>query len=400
MTATEAIPGGPPPWARRTANALLAVTAVSLPLSTTGMQAGIIGLGVLSAAALVGRWGVVRRTPLDGVLAIFYGVLALSTLASGAPGQAIGWPRLWVVLTYFTVFWWLEDSAHATRFVRLVVGVALLSAVYGVVQHFTGADWYRRLLGRRSAVRPRDTESTGYAVVGFFRNYLTYAHVMLFPLAWAGALVLRGAWLGMVTAPLVVLALAFSTSRGAWLAALGMAGTFALVSGGRRAAWMLVGLAAVASVAFAATPELRAQAAHMFTTGGDNAGRVAIYRANLDVIHDHPVLGLGFGRYQRASKPYYDAHPDADRRSHAHSNYLQIGAEAGLVGLAAFCLLYATILLRGWPAVVTGGWPALGAWVGVVGFLIGGLTQYSFGDNEVALIMWVATAVLMRCREG
>jgi hypothetical protein len=35
----------------------------------------------------------------------------------------------------------------------------------------------------------------------------------------------------------------------------------------------------------------------------------------------------------------------------------------------------------------------------MVGFLIGGITQYSFGDNEVAAAMWLALAVLMRCRE-
>jgi O-antigen ligase len=132
---------------------------------------------------------------------------------------------------------------------------------------------------------------------------------------------------------------------------------------------------------------------------------VAIYRANLDVVHDHPVLGLGFGRYKTAAGPYYARHPAADRRSHAHNNFLQIAAEAGLVGLAAFGLLWATVLLRGWPALAAAGddgeWAAAaGAWAGVVGFLVGGLTQYNFGDNEVALAMWAGLAVLVRCRTG
>jgi O-antigen ligase len=82
-----------------------------------------------------------------------------------------------------------------------------------------------------------------------------------------------------------------------------------------------------------------------------NAGRLGIYKANLDIVRDHPVFGLGFGRYQRAARPYYDRHPDADRRSHAHNNFLQIAAEAGLVGLAAFTLLFATMLRFGIEAV-------------------------------------------------
>src|SRR5262249_44703296 len=153
-------------------------------------------------------------------------------------------------------------------------------------------DWYRSLLGRRTAVRPREAGGAGYAVVGFFRNYLTYAHTMIFPLTWAGALALRGAPLGLVAAPLVVVAIAFSTARGAWLAALGAAGALLLVARERRAARLIAGLAAAAAVAFVLTPDLRAQAAHMFATGGSNAGRMAIYRANLDIVRLHPMLGL------------------------------------------------------------------------------------------------------------
>jgi O-antigen ligase len=139
--------------------------------------------------------------------------------------------------------------------------------------------------------------------------------------------------------------------------------------------------------------------------GGANAGRVGIYAANLDIIHDHPVLGLGFGRYQAAAGPYYDRHPDADRRSHAHSNFLQIAAEAGLAGLAAFGLVYATALRRGWAAMRDAAGPetervAAGAWAGIVGFLVGGVTQYTFGDAEVAITMWTALAVLMHCDEA
>jgi O-antigen ligase len=143
----------------------------------------------------------------------------------------------------------------------------------------------------------------------------------------------------------------------------------------------------------------------MFVRGGPNAGRVGIYAANLDIIHDHPVLGLGFGRYQTAARPYYDAHPDADRRSHAHNNFLQIAAEAGLVGLGAFALLYAMALRLGWTAIREAPdrdtWQvAAGACAGLLGFLVGGLTQYTFGDAEVAIAMWTALALLMRCHEA
>jgi len=395
---------GPPLAARRAADTLLGFTAAAIPLSTTGMEAGVLGLAALSCAALVGKWGVVRGTPLDGVLALFAGVMALSTLASGHPLEASGWVRLWIALAYFVVFWWLRDPAHAVRLARVIVVAGAVAAAYGVLQHFTGADWYRTLLGRPTYVYPREPGTPGYAVVGFFRSYLTFAHVMIFPLAWAlaGALAGRAAALG--AALLVVLALVFSTARGAWLAALAVAAALALVARDRRARLVLPACAAAAGLAFAVTPALRAEAAHMFSASGANAGRVGIYRANLEIVHARPLLGLGFGRYRTAAPAYYAAYPAADRRSHAHNNFLQMAAEAGLAGLAAFGLVYATVLRRGAETIERAPdgatWAAAaGAWAGVVGFLVGGLTQYTFGDAEVAIAMWVALAILARLGE-
>jgi hypothetical protein len=41
----------------------------------------------------------------------------------------------------------------------------------------------------------------------------------------------------------------------------------------------------------------------------------------------------------------------------------------------------------------------VGGCTGIVTFLLAGLTQYSFGDAEVAIGMWLTTAVVMRCAE-
>jgi hypothetical protein len=395
---------GPPPWARRAADVLLAFTVVAIPLSTSGMQIGVGALAALSALGAVGRWGIVRRTPLDGALGLLFAVLAFSTLVSGDPLRAGGWSRLWVVVAYPVFFWWIRDRGHAVRLARLFVLASAFVAAYGIVQNVTGIDVYRTALGRPKAALPRGPGHSGYAVVGFFANYLTFAHMMVFPLGFAGALALRGDRLGLLASPLIAAALMLSTARGAWLAALAVAAALVLVGRPRRALPALAAAAVAVVLAFALRPDLREHATRMFLPGGENVGRVGIYRANFDIIHDQPVLGLGFGRYKRAATPYYDRHPEADRRSHAHSNYLQMAAEAGLVGLAAFAFVWAQALRLGWAGLArapdAAAWSAAaGAWVAVVGFLVGGITQYTFGDNEVALTMWVTVAILMRCRE-
>lgn len=379
--------------------------AASAPLSISGMQIAMGGLIGLSLASGVLGWGVVRRTPLDVPLAIMFGAFALSTLAGGQVPEAKGWLRpLWLLSAYFVVFWWLRDREHAWRLARWVVLAGAVAGAYGILQHFTGADWWRVALGRATRVKPRVAGAEGYAVVGFFRNYLTYAHAMIFPLAWSGAFALRGDRIALLGAALLTGSVIFSTARGVWIGAAAGAALLALLAGGRGAWRLLAAAAGLAAVSVALSPGLREQAAPLLTLGGANAGRAAIYRANLDIIHDHPVLGLGFGRYKAAAAPYYDAHPAADRRSHAHSNVLQIAAEAGLLGLAAFCLLFAVILGRGLDAVRRARddrqWATTaGAWVGIATFFLAGFTQYSFGDAEVVIGMWLAAAIVLRCAE-
>jgi O-antigen ligase len=390
---------------RRLADVLLALTAISLPLSITGMQIGIIGLAVLAGIAWLAGWELVGETPLNGVLALFFVTLAVSTLVSGAPLEAEGWKRPWVVIGYFAVFWWLRDRAQARRFALLTVAAGGLVAAYGIVQHYAGIDLYRSLLGRPRRVRPRVDGVEGYAVVGFFRTYVTFAHAMLVPLGWAVAFALRGWRSAGLAAGLLVVAMLFSTARAVWVSIAAVA-ALVLLLGWRRHAWRAVAIGVVvAGLAVAASPGLRDQAAPIFTLDAANTARLAIYRANLDVIRDHPVFGLGFGRYKTAAQPYYDRHPEADRRSHAHSNFLQIAAEAGLVGLLALTLVLATALRFGWEAMAAApdgdAWAtAAGAWIGLWGLVIAGINQYNFGDNECAVGLWAAMAVLMRCRQG
>lgn len=368
------------------------------------MQIGIGLLGGLSVLALVCGWSVMRPTPLDRHLALFFGCLALSTVVSGHPLQAVGWLKVWTVLAYFVVYWWLDGAGGARRFLSTLAGSGALAAVYGVIQHFTGIDWYRQLLGRQRRVRPRTHGDPRFAVVGFFRNYLTFAHTMSVPYASALSLGLStdGRW--TIAAVVIMTAILFSSARGAWLAVLASTVTVVAIGRGRRAGVVVLAMVAVGAIAVGQSDALQKEIGSMFALSGENAGRVAIYEVNLQVVHDHPWFGLGFGRYLRAARPYYLDAAGADRRSHAHNNFLQVAAESGLVGLAAFALLFAHALRLGLDAVHGPAPPArataVGAFAAIVGFLVGGLTQYTFGDGEVAIAMWCTLAVLMRCRPG
>jgi O-antigen ligase len=137
-----------------------------------------------------------------------------------------------------------------------------------------------------------------------------------------------------------------------------------------------------------------------------NIGRSQIWQANLDMIEDRPLLGWGYGNYRKFRDPYYQRYPEADTTAHAHNNFLQMWVDTGIVGLGTFLFLFWIVLRAGWqayrllpPTEEPLRCLALGGVLAVVGFLLGGLTQYNFGDAEVVVVFWATVAVVMRTRE-
>jgi len=399
----------PPPrgwWDRARAIALTAFV-VSLPLSISGAEIALGVLLALTVAGLAQGWMRWTRTPLDRPLLVFLSILVISTLSGGPTAAALDAYRgLWVMGAYVVTVGLVADAAEARRLGRVLVLTATAVAVYGIVQHFTGLDVYRTLAGREIEVKPYEHDPTRFVVIGFFPSYLTYAHSVLIPLGFAvaaaigpaGLSIHRGASAGC--ALLMGTALVLSTARGAWIAAGAMALAATLTAGRRAGAGVLVGAGLVGALLVLSVPGLRSEARSLVDRTA-NARRLAIYQANLDLLVDHPVLGVGFGNYERRAREYYDRHPLADRRSHAHNSFLQIAAEAGGVGLAAFCwILGRTSAMGRWLRL----WalerrpelwaPAVGGWLGLVGFVVGGLTQHTFGDSECVMPLWFAVGVL------
>ncbi len=78
-----------------------------------------------------------------------------------------------------------------------------------------------------------------------------------------------------------------------------------------------------------------------------NSERVAHWVAGINMFVDHPLLGVGIGNYQYAYPVY---HPGIFvlPLGHAHNYYINMAAEAGLLGLTAFILfLLATFVVGG-----------------------------------------------------
>lgn len=175
-----------------------------------------------------------------------------------------------------------------------------------------------------------------------------FAHVIgcgLITLLLATALYLsfsRGAWLGAATAIGVMIA---SAPRRLWIG-IGLL-TIALA--------LLVGLSSAGLLSAAINARL-ADAGELFqlrdVRGADVTAanyalidRQARWQAALNMLADQPWTGIGFGNYPAAYEQYRLMNWPTSL-GHAHNIYLNVAAETGLPGLAAYVFLWVVIVGR------------------------------------------------------
>lgn len=132
--------------------------------------------------------------------------------------------------------------------------------------------------------------------------------------------------------------------------------------------------------------------------------RVGIVDAGLRAWSTAPLLGVGAGRYYDLSGQF--AEPDLParfRRENAHNNFLQVAAELGAAGLAAFLGLLAAGGCRVWRAArsTAAREPLLaGAGAGAAAFLVTCLAGHPLLVAEAAYPFWIVFGLLLALAHG
>ena len=107
--------------------------------------------------------------------------------------------------------------------------------------------------------------------------------------------------------------------------------------------------------------------------------RMAHWESAAMMFAAHPLLGVGIGNYA-AVYPAYALPNWSDPLGHAHNYYLNVAAEAGIVGLIAYLFLWASAFWQGWRAVrVTSGWQR-GVAAGLLGMIVALSVHNGFDD--------------------
>lgn len=212
--------------------------------------------------------------------------------------------------------------------------------------------------------------------------------------AWrAGALTALG---------LGLLALALTFTRSAWI---GFGVSAAVILAFIRPRWIPGFVLLVIALYFVAPASFRDRMHSAFDPhNAVNRERTFMWDAGVRMFRDHPITGVGL-QDLHAVYDRYRSPESNERAGHLHSVPVQIAATMGLVGLLAFIWLYGS-LIRGCVAglrrnLAAGGVEAglrLGVLGALVGFLVAGLFEWNFGDEELLYFLYTIAGLAWAAR--
>lgn len=359
-----------------------------------------LDLGQIALIVTLGAWFLhaarqhriaIPPSPLTASLFVFIGAASLSLLNALSLGFALKELIKWGQLVL--VMWLVIDLAGRERWptvIGIVLGAAAVQALIGIWQFGLRGEGPEHflILGDRF-YRAYGTFEQPNPYGGFIGLTLPLALGLTLGALSRWARPLREAWqarshdlwqparalFNRGLAPLMSLALLsglllaallMSWSRGAWLG-FGAAGLVMLLAWPRRA-WvgaalvigaLLLGIAALRMNLLPPAIAARLTGFTAFTQTFDVRGvdinsanyavieRLAHWQAAQEMARYHPFLGVGLGNYE----PVYPAYALLNwpqPLGHAHNIYLNLLAETGIIGLAAYLWLWASVFWQTW----------------------------------------------------
>jgi O-antigen ligase len=350
------------------------------------------------------------RLPLGLPILALAVVTLLSAALSDHPGVAFFESKHLLSLPlFFIAVNGFESPAAIRRALPWYFGAVALASVYAILQTLAcsttvALPWWA---GAALKVKLETCRAIyPFRAKGFFSIYMTLGGSLLIALATLLALLAlartrRAPWL-IATGLLAFVALGLTYVRNAW-AGLGVA--IVVLTALTRRVWLIVPVALAVLVAVAVPSALKTRLLSMTDPADETAReRVYFWDAGRRMVQDAPLLGLGPGGVRRHYPEY--KHPDAKRprTGHLHNNLVQIAAERGLLGLAAWCWIWIAFFVRARgiyralpPARGDDRALVAGSLAAVAGFLVAGLFEYNFGDSEVINLLLVVMAFPFVC---
>lgn len=369
------------------------LTAALVPLVPTKFA---ILLAAASFLAVFNAFGCSREreaiwSPVKKWVWLYAAIYLLSTFTSVTVSGSLKGGLLTTAFILFALV--LQSAVRRERetdwLVYVIVAVGAFVSLYGIYQYVTGASgaaaWLDESMFSSLSVRVYSTFENP--------NMLSAYLILVTPLAFSACFTAKtqsGKTLAAAAFLLMLAAMVLTFSRGGWLGILFAAAIF-LVMLDRR--FLFLGLALLAAM-FVVMPQ---SVVSRFTSIGNMADsstsyRVAIWKGTLLMLKDYWFCGIGPGT--AAFRTVYPTYSYASALAqHSHNLYLQTVCDCGVCGLFTFLAVCFSSLKSTASAIARGADKKrrvrlMAVNSGLFGFLVEGMTDFSFYNYRVMLMFW------------
>lgn len=309
--------------------------------------AGLVVLSFLVDVIRSKRWSIFKDR-LFVIFSLWCIYLFISSLWAVSPSYSMtGALQLytWCAL-YLAIRYTLTTKEQIERFIKLQAFVVLFVALNALVQFFVGYNFFGiKLEGSRVSDLVNERRTIGHLLpvwIGLFGAMLAFSgHTkrtyFLYAVALLGLLITLP--LTGTRGPLVILAIFLPLI--AWMSPY------------RKWAFMCLGGLFIAVIAIVSTtPTLQQRLATLSNPLQDQMHtRVPIWLTALEQFKDNPILGVGFHNYRYRVFDYYEdsfESVEINRETgnyayHAHSPWMDILSEQGIVGIGFALMLLGSI---------------------------------------------------------
>jgi len=420
-------------WANKLAFFLIAVIVIFTTVAYGAVHQPVLALFYLLVALTVLLWavdglasGAVRfnRDPLPLALlaAAVYGfiqVIPFGTIAdvagiSGVPRtlsldifatrlSAIHYVALFFFLSVLLVL--LDSASRIRRLAGVITVFGFVYAFFAILQSVLSPT---KIYGIYEATSP----------FGSFVNRHNYAAFMEMAVAvpmgliFTGAIVKDKRLLYITAIALMGVSLLLSGSRGGLIAFLSEIIFLVLLTTGTKSRSslalklslaVLLFVAVIAGAVFVGGETSLTRVADTATSGDLTTGRSNIWSVTLDVIKSNLPFGAGFGAFGVAYTPH-DAMSGLERVEQSHNDYLQVLADAGIVGALIGLFFLFRLFVAGKSATgIRNDYRrgiAFGALAGIFAILVHSIFDFVLHTTAISVMFLVLISMLLASRSS
>lgn len=338
-----------------------------------------------------------RRLPFDRLVLLFAAISGLSVFVS--PDRAFSFYNYYnlvgiYLLAYFLTGQLVREEEQLRRIMEALAIGAGIVVIYGFYQCIVGIDTSQmKWVDGEAFPDLRKRIFSTWENPNILAGYLNEAICFTFAFFMAGKERLERILLGAGLLALVG-CLLMTYARGAFLSIAAVIGVYGILRDWR----VLIACVGVGALALAIEPLFADRLLSAFSAADTSAEmRLALWESTLEMIFDHPVMGIGWGAYWMVY-PQYDFYINdtAVKIVHAHNMYLHFAAEIGVFGaIAYFWTFFGTMRLalkkrEGTAFLQTF---RTGAGLALLSVALGGLTDDVVFNIPTSILLWMLLAL-------